>query len=59
MRGGAISDCPPGVVCIENYSMFFIVTCIAILVYIMYISFYKQSIVVNNSPSEKIIIKLV
>jgi hypothetical protein len=52
-----MKKCPPGVVCIENYSMFFIVVCFAILVYIVYTTIFKQQIVVNNSPSEKIIIK--
>lgn len=49
--------CPPGVVCIENYSMFFILICISIFVYLLYKIVYKQNIVVNNSPSEKIVIK--
>ena len=49
-----MKNCPPGVICIENYSIFFIIICIAILVYIV---FMKQNIIVNNSPSEKIIVK--
>ena len=52
-----MKKCPPGVICIENYSMFFIVICIIILMYIIYTTVYKQNIVVNNSPSEKIVIK--
>jgi len=52
-----MKKCPPGVICIENYSMFFIVICVLILMYIIYTTIIKQSIVVNNSPSEKIIIK--
>lgn len=52
-----MKKCPPGVICVENYSMFFIVICIAILLYIIYTTVFKQSIVVNNSPSEKIVIK--
>ena len=52
-----MKKCPPGVICIENYSMFFIVICILILIYILYITMFKQNIVVNNSPSEKIVIK--
>jgi len=52
-----MKKCPPGVICIENYSMFFIIVCVLILVYVIYTSIYKQSIVVNNSPSEKIVIK--
>jgi hypothetical protein len=52
-----MKKCPPGVICIENYSMFFIVICITILIYIIYSTVLKQNIVVNNSPSEKIVIK--
>jgi len=52
-----MKKCPPGVICIENYSMFFIVICLLILIYIIYTTMFKQSIVVNNSPSEKIVIK--
>jgi hypothetical protein len=52
-----MKKCPPGVICIENYSMFFIIVCILILIYIIYNTITKQNITVNNSPSEKIIIK--
>lgn len=52
-----MKKCPPGVICIENYSMFFIVTCLVILVYIIYITIVKQSVIVNNSTTEKIVIK--
>ena len=52
-----MKKCPPGVICIENYSMFFFVVFILILSYIVYTSIYKQNITVNNSPSEKIVIK--
>lgn len=52
-----MKKCPPGVICIENYSMFFIVICVIILIYIIYSSLFKQKIIVNNSPSEKIVIK--
>jgi hypothetical protein len=52
-----MKKCPPGVICIENYSMFFIIVCVFILVYIIYATIYKQNIIVNNRPSEKIVIK--
>jgi hypothetical protein len=52
-----MKTCPPGVICIENYSMFFIIVCLSILVYLIYTTVIKQNIVVNNSPSEKIVIK--
>ena len=51
-----MKKCPPGVICIENYSMFFIIICVIILIYVIYTTIFKQQIVVNNSPSEKIIV---
>jgi hypothetical protein len=52
-----MKKCPPGVICIENYSMFFIIICIVIISYLVYSSIIKQNVIVNNSPSEKIVIK--
>ena len=52
-----MKKCPPGVVCIENYSMFFLITCIVIIVYLIYNNINSQNIIVNNRPSEKIVIK--
>jgi hypothetical protein len=49
--------CPPGVICIENYSIFFLIICLIIIVYLIYKNIHSNSVVVNNSPSEKIIIK--
>jgi len=43
--------CPPGVICIENVTMFFLVIIIIIILYLIYISFIKrenkQKVVVN------------
>ena len=52
-----MKKCPPGVICIENFSMFFMVICVVIVVYLIYKNMSSQSIVVNNRPSEKIVIK--
>ena len=52
-----MKKCPPGVICVENYSMFFLIICIVIIVYLIYSNFKGQNITVNNSPSEKIVIK--
>jgi hypothetical protein len=52
-----MKKCPPGVICIENYSMFFIVICFIILVYLIYSTNSRQNVIVNNKPSEKIVIK--
>jgi hypothetical protein len=52
-----MKKCPPGVICIENFSMFFLIICIIIIVYLIYNNISNQNIIVNNSPSEKIVIK--
>ena len=52
-----MKKCPPGVICIENFSMFFIVICLVIIVYLIYNNMNSQNIIVNNKPSEKIVIK--
>jgi len=52
-----MKKCPPGVICIENLSMFFMIICIIIVVYLIYKNMNSQNIVVNNQPSEKIVIK--
>jgi hypothetical protein len=56
-----MSKCPPGVVCIENFSLFFIIVCVFILVYlVLFIHNQGQSQSHNQGQSndrEKIIIK--
>jgi hypothetical protein len=52
-----MKKCPPGVICIENISLFFLVICIIIIGALIYVTMYKQNIIVNNNPSDKIIIK--
>ena len=52
-----MKKCPPGVICIENFSMFFIIICVIIIVYLIYNNMNSQNIIVNNKPSEKIVIK--
>jgi hypothetical protein len=51
-----MKKCPPGVICVENFSMFFIVICVVIFIYLVY-NMNNQNIIVNNKPSEKIVIK--
>jgi hypothetical protein len=43
-----MKKCPPGVMCIENFSMFFMVICVVIIVYLIHN---------NTKPSEKIVIE--
>jgi len=52
-----MKKCPPGVICIENVSMFFIVICFLIVGYFIYSSVRSNNIIVNNKPSEKIVLK--
>jgi hypothetical protein len=52
-----MKKCPPGVICVENYSMFFFIICIVIIVYLIYSNIKGQNITVNNSSSEKIVIR--
>lgn len=49
--------CPPGVICIENYSMFFSVVGAIIIGYLIYANLQNRNVVVNNNQSEKIIVK--
>ena len=51
-----MKKCPPGVICIENYSLFFITICVFLFFYLIY-NINNQNIVVNNKSSEKIVIK--
>ena len=52
-----MKKCPPGVICIENFTIFSIFICIIVLFYILYIFTHKSKIEVNNNSNEKIIIK--
>ena len=53
-----MKKCPPGVICIQNFTMFFIIISIILVCYILYHTMYKQNnIQITNAPSEKIVIK--
>jgi hypothetical protein len=52
-----MKTCPPGVICIENVTLFFIIIGITIFTYLVYRFFKPQNIIVNNKQSEKIIVK--
>ena len=54
-----MKKCPPGVICIENLTMFFVIIAIIIAVYVIYSSLFKQKIEINNNthPTEKIVVK--
>ena len=44
--------CPPGVICIENVTMFFLFIILLIVGYLIYISLVKQVVINNNNTSE-------
>ena len=50
-----MKKCPPGVICIENYSGFFLFICMAIILYLIYANVNNQNITVNNKPSDIVI----
>lgn len=54
-----MKKCPPGVICVENITMVLFILCVFILFYFIYnnLNLNGQQIVVNNRPSEKIVIK--
>ena len=49
-----MKKCPPGVICVENISMFFIIACFIIVFYLFYSNMKNQNIVVNNRPRENV-----
>jgi hypothetical protein len=46
-----LKKCPPGVICVENVSMFFIVVCLFILIYVIYkvIPPYTNTTTIHNT----------
>jgi len=52
-----MKKCPPGVLCVENVSIVFLVLCTFIIGYLIYANTGSKSVTVNNHPSEKIVIK--
>jgi len=54
-----MKKCPPGVICIKNLTMFFVMLAIILVFYVIYSSLFKQKIEINNNthPTEKIIVK--
>lgn len=51
-----MKKCPPGVICIENVSMCFIIVITVFVAYLLYSNIVKQNIQITNKPSENIII---
>jgi hypothetical protein len=51
-----MKKCPPGVICVENVSMILLLFCFLIVFYLIYANMGGKNVVVNNNPSEKIVI---
>jgi len=51
-----MKKCPPGVICVENISFAFVIICVFLLLYLLYINTKQSNTIVNNHPSEKIVI---
>jgi hypothetical protein len=52
-----MKKCPPGVICVENVTMFFAILCIAIVTYLGYANLFRSGPIINNHQREKIIIR--
>ena len=54
-----MKKCPPGVICVENFTFSIVIISIIIVIYIIYSSLFKQKIEINNNmqSTEKVIVK--
>lgn len=44
-----MKKCPPGIICIENFTLIFMVICIILLFYVIYSNVFKQNIENKNN----------
>ena len=53
-----MKKCPQGVICIENFTIFFLIIAVVLIFYVIYSSLFKQKIEINNNThqSEKIVV---
>ena len=51
-----MKKCPPGVICLENATIIFILFCFFVLMYVVHSSF-SHKIEINNNQSDKVVIK--
>ena len=53
-----MKKCPPGIICIENCTMVFVIICLVLLFYIIYSNFFNPSKIEknNNSNNRNIVI---
>ena len=54
-----MKKCPPGVICVENFTFSIVIISIIIVIYIIYSSLFKKKIEINNNmqSTEKVIVK--
>jgi hypothetical protein len=54
-----MKKCPQGVICIENFTIIFLIITVVLVFYIIYSSLFKQNIEINNNThqTEKIVVK--
>lgn len=51
-----MKKCPPGIICIENFTMFFVVICLCLLFYIIYAHLLNPTKIEKNSNNKNIVI---
>ena len=51
-----MKKCPPGVICVENITIFFIIICFFVIFYLIHSSL-SNKIQINNNPTDKVVIK--
>jgi hypothetical protein len=52
-----MKKCPPGVICIENITIFIILICFFIILYFIQSTLTNHKIEINNTSSDKVVIK--
>ena len=52
-----MKKCPPGVICIENITIFVILICFFIILYFIQSTLTNNKIEINNTSSDKVVIK--
>jgi hypothetical protein len=54
-----MKKCPQGVICIENFTIIFLIIAVVLVFYVIYSSLFKQKIEINNNThqTEKIVVK--
>lgn len=51
-----MKKCPPGVLCLEKLSFAFIIICVCLLLYFIYIVTKQNNTIINNHPAKNVVI---